>query len=191
MDPWGKEYARPTAQDLLSDPGYLARLDAQNRGLERGAAARGTLLTGGFQKRLGEYGQDYASNEYQNLANRSLAEYQTAFGNFTTDKARRSGEFQNQFANSLGAFGTNYDISRNNQLDAASIGAQNFGMGQTAKLNDFSIFANNRDYAANRDDTSWNRNRTSYNDQFDQARLLNRDWTSDNQWLGLYGRPAA
>jgi hypothetical protein len=67
----------PTAQDLVSnDPGYMARyqqgLDAQ----QRGAAAQGTLLSGGQLKAAAQYGQDYATNEYQNYVNNQLQQRQ-------------------------------------------------------------------------------------------------------------------
>ena len=56
---------------LQTSPGYQFRLAEGLKGIERGAAAKGTLLTGGTLKALTRYGQDYASNEYQNRYNRS------------------------------------------------------------------------------------------------------------------------
>jgi hypothetical protein len=58
----------PTA-DLANTPGFQFRLDQGLQGLQRSAAARGTLLTGGTLKGLTRYAQDYASNEYQNRVN--------------------------------------------------------------------------------------------------------------------------
>jgi hypothetical protein len=54
------------------DPGYQFRLDEGLKGLERGAAAKGTLLTGGTLKGLQRYAQDYASGEFGNTFNRNL-----------------------------------------------------------------------------------------------------------------------
>jgi hypothetical protein len=70
-------FTLPTGQDLISnDPGYMARyqqgLDAQ----QRGAAAQGTLLSGGQLKAAAQYGQDYATNEYQNYVNNQLQQRQ-------------------------------------------------------------------------------------------------------------------
>jgi hypothetical protein len=53
-----------------TDPGYNFRLGEGMRTLERGAAARGGLLSGGYGRRSTRYAQDYASNEYSNVYNR-------------------------------------------------------------------------------------------------------------------------
>lgn len=53
-----------------TDPGYEFRMSEGSRALERGAAARGGLLSGGFARKALRYAQDYASNEYQNVYNR-------------------------------------------------------------------------------------------------------------------------
>jgi hypothetical protein len=51
-------------QGLESSPGYQFRLGEGLKALERSAAARGTLLTGGTLKGIQRYAQDYASGEY-------------------------------------------------------------------------------------------------------------------------------
>lgn len=61
--------------NMLSDPGYQFRLSEGLKGLERSAAARGGLMSGAAGKALTRFGQDYASNEYQNAYNRALTEY--------------------------------------------------------------------------------------------------------------------
>ena len=53
-----------TAADLEFDPGYQFRLSEGQKALERSAAARGTLRTGGTLKALERYAQDAASQEY-------------------------------------------------------------------------------------------------------------------------------
>lgn len=53
-----------------TDPGYQFRMDEGMKALERGAAARGGLLSGGFARKALRYSQDYASNEYMNVFNR-------------------------------------------------------------------------------------------------------------------------
>lgn len=70
----------PTLEQLQATPGYQARLDAGQQALERGAAAKGTVLSGGFQKALNRYAQDYASNEYNNLYGQYLQRYNTNVG---------------------------------------------------------------------------------------------------------------
>jgi hypothetical protein len=67
-------YARDfSMDDYEADPGYAFRLSEGNKALERSAAARGMVLSGSMFKGLQRYGQDMASNEYQNAFNR----YQT------------------------------------------------------------------------------------------------------------------
>tara|TARA_R110000868_G_scaffold82505_1_gene232941 strand:- start:2043 stop:2801 length:759 start_codon:yes stop_codon:yes gene_type:complete len=60
-------------QDFQTDPGYAFRLAEGNKALDRSAAARGGLLSGGAMKAAQRYGQDMGSQEYMNAFNR----YQT------------------------------------------------------------------------------------------------------------------
>lgn len=57
------------------DPGYQFRIDEGSRMLEQGAAARGKLLSGQQQKALQNYGQNAASQEYQNSYGRAVGQY--------------------------------------------------------------------------------------------------------------------
>lgn len=57
-----------------ADPGYAFRMSEGMKGLERSAAARGGLLSGAALKGIQRYGQDLASQEYQNAFNRYYAE---------------------------------------------------------------------------------------------------------------------
>lgn len=59
-----------TAGDFQQDPGYQFRMGEGQKALERSAAARGGLMGGGTMKALTQYGQNFASNEYQNAYNR-------------------------------------------------------------------------------------------------------------------------
>ena len=62
---------RQTPEEMVkADPGYQFRLNEGMFALEKGAASRGGLLSGGFARQALRYGQDYASNEYQNVYNR-------------------------------------------------------------------------------------------------------------------------
>lgn len=59
------------AQNFLQmDPGYGFRLSEGMKALERSAAARGGLLSGGAGRALTRYGQDVASQEYGAAYNR-------------------------------------------------------------------------------------------------------------------------
>lgn len=61
------------ASDFQQDPGYAFRQSEGMKALERSAAARGNLLSGSTLKGVQRFGQDLASQEYQNAFNR----YQT------------------------------------------------------------------------------------------------------------------
>lgn len=67
-----------TMDDFQKDPGYDFRMKEGQKAIERSAAAKGGLQSGGTLKALARYGQDYASNEYQN-----------AYSRFNADRDRR------------------------------------------------------------------------------------------------------
>ena len=79
-----QDFTAPTALTEQNDPGYQARLALGTDAIQRSAAAKGNLVTGGTAKALDTYGQDYASNEYGNVYNRALQGYQTNSGNYYT-----------------------------------------------------------------------------------------------------------
>jgi len=63
--------ARPFGQaDFEADPGYAFRQAEGMRALERSAAARGGLMSGNTMRGIQRFGQDLASQEYQNAFNR-------------------------------------------------------------------------------------------------------------------------
>ena len=64
------EYQNFGMDQFQQDPGYAFRMSEGMKGLERSAAARGGLLSGGTLKGIQRYGQDLASQEYQNAFNR-------------------------------------------------------------------------------------------------------------------------
>lgn len=60
-------------EDYQADPGYGFRLSEGLKAIQNSAAARGGLLSGAALKGISRYGQDLASNEYQNAYNRYQA----------------------------------------------------------------------------------------------------------------------
>ena len=113
---WNETFQPVSADSLKSDPGYLARLDATQRGFERSAAARGSVLSGGFVGRtlpraLGEQ----ASNEFGAANNRAFDQYMARYGAFTgnrdaTTQARGINEaaYQGDVSNASTQFNTRY-----------------------------------------------------------------------------------
>ena len=108
---YGQQFQAPTDITEQNDPGYQARLKMGTDAIQRSAAARGGVLTGGTAKALDQYGQDYASNEYGNVYNRALNTFGTNYGVWNNDQNNiysrllglsNSGQ---QAAGQLGAFG--------------------------------------------------------------------------------------
>jgi len=60
---------------LNQDPGYAFRLKEGQQALDRQAAARGGLISGGALKAAQRYGQEMGSQEYGNAYNRALDRY--------------------------------------------------------------------------------------------------------------------
>lgn len=71
--PLASEYTPFGMDQFQADPGYSFRMSEGMKGLERSAAARGGLLSGGMLKGIQRFGQNLASDEYTNAFNR----YQT------------------------------------------------------------------------------------------------------------------
>jgi hypothetical protein len=71
--PLASNYTPFGMNQFQQDPGYAFRLSEGMKALDRTAAARGGLLSGSALKGASRYGQDLASQEYQNAFNR----YQT------------------------------------------------------------------------------------------------------------------
>ena len=67
--------AKPFGMDQFeADPGYAFRQAEGMKALERSASARGNLLSGSTMKGIQRFGQDLASQEYQNAFNRYQVE---------------------------------------------------------------------------------------------------------------------
>lgn len=90
-------------QTLAQDPGYQFQMQQGQQALERSAAARGNLNSGGFMKGLAQYSQGVAQQQYQNAWNRQFQQGQANFQNLAgvTGMGQAS-------AQSLGALGQGY-----------------------------------------------------------------------------------
>ena len=65
----------PTPEELAANPSYQFRLQGGREAIDRSAAARGLLRTGGTLRDLAEYGQNFASQEYEGAYDRALRQY--------------------------------------------------------------------------------------------------------------------
>ena len=69
------DFQAPTAEGIYADPSYQFRLGEGQKALERSAAGRGVLRTGGTLKDILSYGQNFASQEYGNIFDRAARNY--------------------------------------------------------------------------------------------------------------------
>lgn len=104
-------------QQFQADPGYGFRMSEGLKALDRQAAARGGLISGGALKAAERYGQGLASDEYQNAFNRYQAERQARLGPLQS----LAGVGQTT-AQQLGAAGQNY-ASQAGNIAMGSAGA--------------------------------------------------------------------
>lgn len=105
-------------QNFKADPGYQFRLDQGLQAMDRSAAARGGLQSGAALKGAQQYGQNLASNEYNNAFNRQMS------------MAGMGQQAANSMGNYAGQYGQNYG---NALLDMASNRGNSMIAGQNAK----------------------------------------------------------
>jgi hypothetical protein len=122
MQPWTTPFSAPNDVTQQNDPGWQFRMKEGLKAVERSAAAKGTLLSGGTLKDMNRWAQDYASNEYDKIYNRSLGEYQQAYSIYNNNAANQFGRLFNVMgagqnaAAQTGQFGTSYGANAGNAL---------------------------------------------------------------------------
>ena len=79
-------FRAPSFEQAMNDPGYRFREQAGREAMERSAAARGHLRTGGHFKDLAEWNQGFAAQEYRGVFDREMeafgANYRAAYDEF-------------------------------------------------------------------------------------------------------------
>jgi len=125
---YGKYAKDFSMSDFQADPGYAFRLSEGQKALDRQAAARGGLISGGAIKAATRYGQDMGSQEYQNAFSR----YQTNRANQLQPLASLQNVGQSAANQQSGALG-NYGVNAGNLLtqQGAAQAAGNLGTGNT------------------------------------------------------------
>src|SRR6266568_978149 len=86
LTPWSSTFTAPTNVTEANDPGYKFRMQQGEGALENSAAANGSLLSGNTLEAQQKFGQDFASNEYSNVYNRALQQYQQNYGIFENNQ---------------------------------------------------------------------------------------------------------
>lgn len=126
-------------EKFQQDPGYAFRMSEGLKALDRTAAARGGLISGGAMKAASRYGQDMASQEYQNAFNRynqnrdfnsNLFNTNRTFGanQFNTDRTYQTNQY-NQNRN------FNTDLYQTNRTNALAPLGSLMASGQNAANN--------------------------------------------------------
>ena len=180
-----EDFVAPTEADMLQDPGYKVRMAEGLKAIDTSAAARGTLLTGGTLKGLTKYGQEQASNEYQNVFGRKASTWTANQGNAKSEwdsanQAWLQGENaynQKYTANankSLAEFNAQKSLSDTGFSQAASAWGMNADRANALASRELQGYAANT--AAN--DSAWNRENTAWQ-QNDAANY--RNWNAQNQ----------
>lgn len=124
---YGSLMRRFSMEDFEADPGYAFRQQEGMKGIEGGAAARGSLLSGGALKAIQKYGQDLASQEYGNAYGRYNAD-QTNQYNRLAGLVNTGQGATNQLTNAAGNLGSNLSsniIGAGNAQAAGQIGQAN------------------------------------------------------------------
>jgi hypothetical protein len=163
---WTDKFVAPSVADLQADPGYQARMDAAQRGFERSAAAKGSVLSGGFVGRtLPRELQTQASNEYANVYNRAYTTY-----------LDRYGQFRDAATNQSNARTTNenaYQSDVTNAYNTRNVNENAYGTDVTNNLNRY-----NKLYQA-------------YQDLISNTRNAENDWWGRQTDIAKYGLDAS
>jgi hypothetical protein len=129
----GGDYMRDfKMSDFQADPGYQFRMSEGMKAIERSAAARGGLNSGATMKALTGYGQNLASQEYQN-----------AYDRFNSDRDRRFNRLASlagtgqTATNQMGQAGQNYANSMTDIYTGMGNANAAVRMGQAQQANDF------------------------------------------------------
>jgi hypothetical protein len=127
LTPLATEYTPFGMQQFQQDPGYSFRMSEGMKALDRSAAARGGLISGGAMKAAQRFGQDMGSQEYQNAFNRYQTERNALLNPLQSlagvgqTSANTIGQAGTQFANTMGNIGMNQaNVAGNAQMSRAS-----------------------------------------------------------------------
>lgn len=130
----GGEYDRFTMNDFVTDPGYSWRKQEGINALMASGAASGMYGSGNLGTALVNYGQNLASNEYQNAYGRWLDRYNRVaqLANIGQTQSQAVGSMGTSVANSI----SSNQIAAGNALAAGTLGSSNaWGNAMTGVMN--------------------------------------------------------
>ena len=126
LKPGGDFNRNFTQADFQADPGYAFRQAEGQKAIDNSAAARGSSLSGATLKALSRFGQDTASNEYQNSYNRWNNDISNRFNRLSAI----AGTGQ-QATQQIGSYGqtTAGNIAQGNMNTANQVASNTIGAG--------------------------------------------------------------
>ena len=89
MHGYGQTFHAPTAAEAAQTPGYQFAQQQGQDALQRSAAARGGVLTGGTAKALDQYSQGLADSNYQNVYNNAMNTFDSNYNQFNNDQTNQ------------------------------------------------------------------------------------------------------
>lgn len=128
------------ANQMAKDPGYQFRMQQGIDAIKAGGAAAGNLGSGNMGVALMDYGQNLASNEYQNAFSRYLTEYNTNLNAQNTLYNRLAGvagtgqTAANQIANAGQNFANQFGANLTNAANASGVGAYNAALNSQNRM---------------------------------------------------------
>lgn len=137
------DWQAPDPSSITKDPSYQWRVNQGAGALENSAAAKGVLNSGGTLGDILSYGQNFASNEYNNVFNRDLTKYTTNRNNAVDTYATNYGVGKDTYGLLKGRSDDAYDRAWKQYQDQEDVWYKNqnapfsklstlLGYGQTA-----------------------------------------------------------
>jgi hypothetical protein len=87
LAPWTGQFQAPSIQQAEQEPGYKFALQQGTNALTNSAAASGNLLTGNTGEALQQYGQNLGQENYQNVYNRAMQQYQLGYNQYQQNQS--------------------------------------------------------------------------------------------------------
>jgi len=136
-----KGFSAPTLAEAQATPGYQFNLESGTNALEKGAAARGNLLSGTEGTALQQYGQGLGETTYQQSYNNALNNYMTNYSTLLggTQVGQQSVGEQGQLgqagAQNLANIDMTGGVEQAQQINNAAAARASGYLGKSAALN--------------------------------------------------------
>lgn len=130
-------FVAPTGLTEQNDPGYQERLALGAQTLQNSAASQGTLLTGQTLNNLNQYAQNFATNDFNNVYNQALTQYQQNSQNNFQQYTQQYEQYLNGYQQALQGYNTNLGAGQQAFSDTLGLSSQVFSQNQQNWQNQF------------------------------------------------------